>query len=142
MFLEESLVIVHFYTWVGHICIDHLASNPLAQLPTFIRRLQRCHNSAIKLMLELIQIKIHLSLVGKKHTIHAPLRGIKVVDTRLLLHPIQIVLQRTVIVLEDGGEGLFAEGLVDGEFDEEDAEVEDEALGCCCCCCCLAEGGG
>lgn len=104
-------------------------SSPLHGLPTLIRRLQRRHNSTIKLVLELIQVEIHLPLIRKKHAIHAPLRRIKIVDPGLLLHEIQVILQRTVIVLENGGEGLFAEGLVDGEFDEEDAEVEDELLG-------------
>ena len=113
-------------------------SNRFIQLPTLIRRLQRRNDSAVKLMLELVQIKIHLSLIRKEDTVHTPLRGVKVVNTRLLLHAVQIVLQGTVVVLEDGGERLFAEGLVDGEFDEEDAEVEDEALWACR----LAEGSG
>lgn len=92
-------------------------------------------------MLEHVQIKVHLSLIRKKNAIHTPLRRIEVVNARLLLHAIEIVLQRTVIVLQDGGERVSAEGLVDGEFDEEDAEVKDEALwGSSCCCCYVAEG--
>lgn len=98
-------------------------------LSRLVRCLQRRHNRAIKLVLELIQLKVHLSLICQKHAVYTPLRGVEVVYPGLLLHAVEVPLQRAVVVLEDRAEGLLAKGLVDGEFDEEDAELEDESLG-------------
>lgn len=82
-------------------------------------------------MLELIQIKVHLLLISKKDAIYTSLSGVKVVYPCFQLYSIKIVLQRAVIVLKYSRERLLAEGSVDGKFDEEDAELEDEVLWSC-----------
>lgn len=88
-------------------------------------------------MLELIQIKVHLFLISKKNAVNTSLSGVKVVYPGFQLYAIKVVLQRAVIVLKYSRERLLAEGSVDCEFDEEDAELEDEVLWGC-----LSERGG
>lgn len=69
-------------------------------------------------MLEFVQVKVHLSLIRQKDAVYASLCGIEVVDPGLLLYPIETRLQWAEVIFENGGEGFFAKGLVDGEFDE------------------------